>query len=88
MSTNVLNTINITKKELSEILDSNSSVYETREKHHRHNGEYVTIVFPKNSKHYILTYLWMEDDGIYWDDNYGAVEVKKIEKIVTDWIPV
>ena len=76
--------ITLTKKQVSDILDG-EYVSGDFEKHRRHNGGYQDIIFKKDGKNYLLTYLWFEDDGVYWDDLYEAVEVVEAERVVKYW---
>lgn len=82
-----MNIIKISKKEMQAILDGDYIKSEF-EKHYRHNGGYQDIIFSRDGKYYRTTYLWFEDDGIYWADEYEATEVKEIEKVVKVWVNV
>lgn len=75
----------ITKEELARILDSDDYERGDFKKHHRHNGGYQDIIFKRNGKNYLLTYLWFEYDGIYLENNYQAFEVVEVEKVVKYW---
>ena len=79
-----MNKIKLTKKEIQSVLDG-EYIEGDFEKHHRHNGGYQDIIFEKDGKNYRTTYLWFEDDGIYWSDNYDAIEVKQIERKIMVW---
>jgi len=78
-------TITLTKKDLQHILDCEEYIKGDFEKHHRHNGGYQDIIFKKDDKHYRTTYLWFEEDGTSWLDEYEATEVREVEKIVKVW---
>jgi hypothetical protein len=79
-----MNTINLSKSEMQEILNGKYIKGEF-EKHYRHNGGYQEVIFENDGKNYSVTYLWFEDDGIYWDDKYEATEVKLVDKVVKVW---
>lgn len=76
--------IKLTKQDVQKILDS-EYIKGDFEKHYRHNGGYQDIIFKKDDKHFLFTYLWFEDDGIYWDDEYEAIEVVEAEKMIKYW---
>lgn len=76
--------IKLTKKDVQNILDG-EYIKGYFEKHYRHNGGNQEIIFKKDDKHYLFTYLWFEDDGIYWSDEYEATEVVEAEKIIKYW---
>jgi hypothetical protein len=82
-----MNIIKLTKEELIIILDG-KYIKGDFEKHHRHNGGYQDIIFKRDEKYYMTTYLWFEDDGIYWDAEYEATEVKEVETVVKVWKPI
>lgn len=76
--------ITLTKDEVEDIL--NDDYIEGKfKKHHRHNGGHQEVIFLRDNRHYLFTYLWFEDDGIEWDDNYEAQEVVEAEKVVKYW---
>ena len=76
--------ITLTKAEVSDILDGKYKKGDF-EKHYRHNGGYQDVIFERDLKFYMFTYLWFEDDGISWEDPYEAVEVVEAEKVVKYW---
>lgn len=76
--------ITLSKTEVSEILDGDY-IKGDFSKHHRHNGGYQDVIFKRDGKHYMFTYLWFEDDGVYWDETYEAQEVIEAEKTVKYW---
>ena len=76
--------ITLTKAEVRAILDGDY-IKGDFEKHHRHNGGYQDVIFEREGKKYLFTYLWFEDEGIYWDDNYVANECAEAEKTVKYW---
>ena len=77
--------ITLTKKEVSDILDTRGIIEGDFEKHYRHNGGYQDIIFQRDDKHYMFTYLWFEDEGISWENQYEATEVVQAEKLVKYW---
>lgn len=79
------NRITLTKNEVCDLIDSDNYIRGDFEKHHRHNGGYQDIIFAQDGKRWLLTYLWFEDEGIYWDDNYDAYEVVEAEKVIKYW---
>jgi len=79
-----MNTIKLSKSQMNEILDGKYIKGEF-EKHYRHNGGDQEIIFEKDGKHYSTAYRWFEDDGIYWQDEYEATEVKQVDKVVKVW---
>ncbi len=83
-----MNTITLTKADLRKILDSEIYLKGDFEKHNRHNGGDQDIIFEKDGKHYRTTYRWFEDDGLDWQPNYDAVEVKQVEQLVKVWVNV
>jgi hypothetical protein len=76
--------ITLTKAEVQEILDG-KYIKGDFEKHHRHNGGYQDVIFGRDNKHYLFTYLWFEDEGVYWEDAYEASEVVESEKVIKYW---
>jgi hypothetical protein len=82
-----MNTITLSKSEMVDAIEIGEVIFE--EKHHRHNAEYITIVFlHTDSKYYQVTYFRDENDGIQWNDSYEATEVKQVEVVVKKWVPV
>ena len=79
-----MNTIKLTKSDVSKILDG-KYIKGDFEKHYRHNGGYQEVIFKKDDKHYRFTYLWFEDIGVEWDNEYNATEVVESEKMVKYW---
>lgn len=79
------NRITLTKDEVCDLISSDDYIRGDFEKHHRHNGGYQDIIFKRGDKHFLLTYLWFEDDGIYMDDHYDAFEVVEAEKVIKYW---
>jgi hypothetical protein len=73
----------LTRTEAEQVIDE--GVKGDFEKHHRHNGGYQDIIFLRDGKYYLLTYLWFEDDGIYWDETYEAQEVIEAERVEKYW---
>ena len=76
--------ITLTKAEVQNILDGDC-IKGDFEKHHRHNGGYQDVIFTREGKHYRFTYLWFEDDGVYWEEPYVAQEVIEAEKTIKYW---
>jgi hypothetical protein len=77
-------TLTLTKDEVRKILDG-EYVKGDFEKHYRHNGGYQDVIFTRDGKHYQFTYLWFEDEGVYWDNTYEATEVVEAERVVKYW---
>ena len=80
-----MNKITLSKTEMQNILDREEYIKGDFEKHYRHNGGDQEIIFKKDDKHYQSTYLWFEDDGIMWMEEYEAVEVVEAEKVIKYW---
>ena len=70
---------------MQNILDCEEYIKGDFEKHYRHNGGYQDIIFKRDGKHYLTTYLWFEDDGISWEDEYEITEVHEVERVVKVW---
>ena len=75
--------ISFTKEEFQNVINDGKVV--AREKHHRHNIENVTIVFPMNGSFYETQYSVTYDDGIDWEKSYECVEVEEVEVITKEW---
>lgn len=74
----------LSKEEVSDILEG-EYIKGDFEKHYRHNGGYQDVIFKRDDKHYMFTYLWFEDSGIWWYDKYEATEVVESERIIKYW---
>lgn len=81
-----MNVIKVSKEQLQNILEDCEVI--EREKHYRHNAEYMTILFKKDDKMYTLTYFQDSYDGIQWEEQYEATEVKPVEETVIRYKPV
>ena len=79
-----MNKITLSKKEMQDVLDGDY-IKGDFEKHYRHNGGYQDVIFKRDDKTYLATYVWFEDEGISWDDTYEATEVVEAEKTVKYW---
>ena len=77
--------IKLTKDEVKKILDSGDYIKGGFSPVSRINGGLQKIIFRKDDKHFMFTYLWVEYDGIEWVNEYEANEVVEAEKVVKYW---
>jgi len=69
-----------------DVLENTDTITVDKEKHYRHNGEIVTVVFKwTDNKYYMATYTWMEDDGIQDYGDVDADECESFEVVRTEW---
>lgn len=58
----------LTREEFEGVIEDDDTIEIEREKHHRHNMEYIEIVFKRDGKHFSTTYTVSDMEGIHFDE--------------------
>ena len=83
----MLNKITLTENQIMDFLEEDLTEHIDTDNSYRH-GTFETYVVPYEGKFYEFTVSCHHSEGLeIWGD-VEAIEVKQVEKIVKQWIPV